>query len=317
MVPLQKLGHPTKPMGPLLDDGLKRVKIIAFAGLGAGYGCLVCDGIVGVFLDEKEALKFLGVSVFLLVASLIWLDPIIESVYATYGVQSREKVKGWRGVRVAVIATLLFIFLHKTLDSELSKERNWVVAVPLMAFWALYAGLITWAWVRGARLRPSRAGRYGTWAGTFVALVFTGILFKGGRPSVTGLNYRFAILSLTVIVVVSAWPIVLGYAGGWAIDKSGGANIGRRILYALVICSLGLTVITLAHWFLLSFYVRSYVLANTIRLGLSLTLSVGAVVGWGLGLRIHSEACNGLMAGCSDSAVTRPPKTATDGAASS
>lgn len=309
---------------------LKRGKIIAFAGFGAGYGSLVCDGMIGAFLDEKGARKFLAISVFLLVASLIWLDPIIESVYATYGVQSKKALKGWRGVRVAVIATFLFVFLHKALDSEL--EKNWREALPIMTLWALYAGFITWAWLSGARLRPSRCARNGAWAGILIALILAAFsLLIHARSTITGMGYRVAIAELTFVAVGAAWPIVLGYAGGWVIDRSGRANISRRILCALVICSLGLTVVIIANWFILFSFLHSYLIARAVSpdriseiseklwaefagaIGLGLVLSLGAAAGWGLGLAIHSETCDSLMAGSRQLSATRPPKTAKDG----
>jgi hypothetical protein len=210
----------------------------------------------------SEAIAF-GV---MLVALLTFIDPLIERLRTLLGVAARHGAgpqSGRKSLTALAIAFLaaLALFLHNALHAMAEHQLRAVLLVLVGT--VLPIGLVTYAWIGGAR-RPPQAAR----PGALFAALTNGLS--------VGIVFLLANVPLTIALhqglgAAATWGVI-GFAGGIAIDRRWGARPSRSVAISLLATG-GLC--TLVGWL-----VFHYPLTDT----LSNLLNAG---GWGLGLLLQ------------------------------
>ena len=269
------------------------------AGLGVGFGSLVFEGLQQMAI-EHSPLRFCFECLVLLVATVVFLDRLIEHVAKMMGARPMRFPKGRQAVRWIIIGTTLGVLvLHKSLDVAIEKDPSG--AIFLLLSCGLLAGSITIAWISGQKKQPYRSARRGALTGALVSLPFgliVAIMLVMGKPvvDVTPTPPADVVARGAMAMKVYLWSFAMGYCvafsfgwafagyiGGKAIDKQWWGGGSRAVLYIFTIFC-----IPIAGLLLLATFMRGKPNSDVLN-----WIAVG--LGWGLGLVLHGEASDKLL----------------------
>lgn len=143
------------------------------AGLGAGFGLVLCQAIQDFFnKDASEMFREVGVVALVSVGVVKFIEPLGEWVRHAFLPEQHHAepvARSWV-FKAAVLMAIAFTgFSHEMIDEQI--KGNPTAALRLLSAMLLVSGGITYAWVCGARCQPARAGRRGLISGAFIALV--------------------------------------------------------------------------------------------------------------------------------------------------
>ncbi len=262
------------------------------AGLGAGFGLVLCQAVQDFFKKEpSEMFHELGVVALVSIGVVKFIEPLAEWVKHAFQPNHNHAepvAKSWV-FRAAVLLAIAFTsFSHEMLDKQI--DRNPAEALRLMSAMLLVSGGITYAWVCGARCRPARAGKRGLISGAFIALVLLIALWTDpaeavqkleAAPQAAGQVGKVAgaisvplfigaeVSSVQALAVpLGLWGL-FGLIGGLAIDRG-----WRRGSVSGVVLSVLITALIV----IVALRLTGYVASAEIALGAS------AVLGWCLTL---------------------------------
>jgi hypothetical protein len=180
---------------------------------------------------------------------------------AHHGAGPRSGRKSLTALAIVFLAALA-LFLHNALHA-MTEDQLWAVILVLVST-ALPIGLVTYAWIGGARRQPPQAARRGALCAALTNGLSVGIVFLlANLPFMTALRQGLG--------AAATWGVI-GFAGGMAIDRRWGAWPSRSVAISLLATS-GLC--TLIGW-LVFHYPLMHALSNLLNAG-----------GWGLGLLLQ------------------------------
>jgi hypothetical protein len=237
-----------------------------------------------------------GIAVLMLLALLHYIDPLIDHLRILFGLSAHPAVQrpGRPWLRSLAIGFLgmLTLYLHEVF-SYMTEHQRWAVALVLGGA-LLSFGLVTYAWIRGARQQPPRAAKLGALAaamteGTLKSMLFVVMHFFFLISIPLGIAIRESIAGAVT------WSII-GLAGGLAIDRRWGARRSRGVAVSIV--AMGV-LFTLIGWGVFHHELKD-ALSNVVDTG-----------GWGLGLVLHPQSDALLAVGSgNDSHVKSGPSHA-------
>jgi hypothetical protein len=188
-------------------------------------------------------LNLVAVAALMLLASLKFIDPVAEHLRALFRLSvsthaAQRPVGRWlRPLAVGFVA-MSTIYLHHVF-AYMTEQHLWAVAVVLGITW-LSIGIITYAWMHGARQQPPHAAMLGVLSAAGTEGVLIGIY---------GLLIHAFVRPVSVVEVL--WSIftgavnmgIIGLAGGLAVDYGGGMRPSRRVAISIVAAAVVWTVI--------------------------------------------------------------------------
>jgi hypothetical protein len=149
----------------------KQLDLAISAGLGAGFGLILCKAIQN-FSQKHDKLHELIAITIVSVGIVKFIEPLAEWVRNAFKLNHPHTAHGnrpWIFKAAILLAVLFSSFSHELLDKQI--HENTSEAVRLMVAMLLVSGTITYSWVRGARCKPARAARWGFLSGGGIALV--------------------------------------------------------------------------------------------------------------------------------------------------
>lgn len=262
------------------------ISVSVNAGLGAASGLLVLLSIFD-FADETPKERRLEILAIVVVGFVVvkFLEPITERFKKVAQLSLGEPehsmpLAGFIRIYVILLAvgtSLAHGFLH--VSAEKNPELGPILAIQSL----ILPGVITYCWLAGARDGPPRASLYGLISGALISCTFVVALFKFDPLAFASWWIGPENLHLFVMANTCLWTL-LGFAGGWVIDKSWGAKRTRGIMLGLVVC---LAVIGVSE--IISLHALPMMRRVTI-LGPWMALDLARAIGWGAALMLDPNA---------------------------
>ena len=235
------------------------------AAAGCAFGALLLTAVVALVPEfgTKEILTILMLAT--LVAYCI--EPLIEHVRVWVGLSEAHPDATDRPV-VLRVAAFFLIALASMSDGLLHSyiHEHFSQAMLIAMATTINFG-ITWAWIQGVRSHPSRAALLGLITGGLIAAAMVLVLYGVGDPaphagaatpagsqtqqplSFTPGAGSFVEIGKNALVAMGAWSLV-GFVGGFVLDRRWGRNRPSRVLAAVVAmssCVIDLTFQLIAH----------------------------------------------------------------------
>lgn len=291
-------------------ESRRRRLLAVAAGLGCGFCLLTVLGTMSI-LEEHKATGFLVAAVLMLLATLTFVEPLVQYISKTLGLPSGhalEKEENKKRVQMAFLAisfvlVVLHNLIHETVDKDLTGS------LLLLAITILIPGRVALAWLDGLREKPVRAMVKGGqrafvmgalvmlffWAATGGALPFPVDQNSGQAATPQLSSYQIAQpqeapleaanklqlvsvpfnIAIFVALINGLQWAFLGIAGGFALEKQWGTRRMLGVMGALTGASFvtGILMNSLAKAPMETFFI---------------TLAQGA--GWGVGLLLYPPA---------------------------
>lgn len=285
------------------------------AGLGAGFGLVLCQAGQEFFRDKKggEQLEELAVITLVSLGIIKFVEPLADWVRSGFHrKEHHHQEHDLLSKHKRILAALSFLalafssFSHGLLENYFKHQQQSIQnsmwdALRTLAVMLIVSGGITYAWVAGARRRRLRAGLLGLISGCGLALVLIVALFLAfdsplahavAVPGTNAIskslnailsNHPAFILCLIgshgnpISTVAASWLLwgILGLVGGLAIDRKWGGGSTRHVVLSVLLAAL---IVVLA--------LRFTQMANSNEIA----LGVAAVLGWCLSLLIYPDA---------------------------
>lgn len=294
---------------PRTSGEARRRRLLAVAaGLGCGFCMLAVLGTIQI-LETHKAMGFLVAAVVMLLATMTFVEPLVQSVSKAFGLENSHGValeENKKNVQMALLAvSFVLVVLHNLIHETIDKDL--LGSLLLLTVAIVVPGRITLAWVDGLRQKPVRAmfkgGQQAFVTGALVILCFWAA--TGGAlplpatttpaPVTQSASYETAQPQYAADEVAgqlqmqsAPWDIalrfaalngvqwgLLGLAAGFAIEKQWGKRRALGVMVALTGMS-----------FVIGILMNSAF--NAPMEAFIITLAQGA--GWGIGLLLYPPA---------------------------
>lgn len=217
--------------------------IAVYAGICSAFGFLMWRSVVE-FLSKGPGEIFDVVLAIVIVALgvVMFIEPWIERLKRVFGLPKGHADSGRGNRLMLMIGGLLVVALasvsHGLLASLVEHDSSGAFGIVVAAI--LLPGGVTYAWLRGGRLRPRRATLSGLAAGGAIGICF-GFLAVFLSIDRTAVSLNQAEIWLMESVVT--WPL-FGLLGGVAIDKGWGRSPAYTVPIVVLGAALVLTTIS-------------------------------------------------------------------------
>ncbi|MGA2411795.1 MAG: hypothetical protein ABSG46_15595 [Candidatus Binataceae bacterium] len=260
---------PPHPSGAGLPHRWQRLRVAIAAGLGTSIGFIVFDALEDfINHDIHYKLQFIFVSAVMLLFAATFIEPLTHQIKIVLGYEAEgaepAKPGAWNSAGAAItiiVLGMLYDLLHDTVEADPLK------IIGILAFNLLICGGITNAWTSGAQRYKPNAALFGGISG----------LLLGSMTAIEGLPQQIILMSICIFAI-------LGFSGGYAIDRGWGSHPSRTVATTIVVLMIP--------------FVFPMVYLNVQEwLG-----DFARVTGWGLGLVLYPPA-NAILAAKSSAAI--------------
>lgn len=248
------------------------------AGVASAYFLLIYQGVMHL-AGWGAAIEFFAALLLVFLGIYRFLEPLLDHLRGAFGMSSehamptsaKQQVRFW-ALGIIVVTGFLHGVMHDAIAKNPFGFLGGIVALLILP------GGITYSWISGTQHSPSRAAFFGGMTGAAAGFLFffsIWVLAGGKFPFANEFHAVSVGDMLKYSLTQGLYWGMIGFAGGWAVDKRWGLRRSRSV--ALSIVGTVLLASFLCHVFLDASL--SDILGDIIK-----------VFGWALGLAFISSA---------------------------